>query len=541
MTGHVDPKPQASSPPILSQGLLSMGAYGINTAASFFAIIGIIRLLDKTEWGLFSLAIQIVAFTSMIADFGIGPVILRRLAIAPGRAATILLEATYGRLLLFAPAWLVSCAVGWWLEPDWTFFLILNVMLFNMVISAKVPVLRGTLDAFYRSQSRMGVPALTMALDAVMLLGAVLVIPASFTDPLSAMLVYTASNLLGAVLLFVGGLRLANTLNTEAVSPQWTGMRELIVVSAPLALYQLLNVLPVTIDVFLLKLFHDDVAVGTFTAALRIMTPLAVFPTIVAISAAPHFARASVAEDDGQRARLSRLFSLSVKTLLIGTVVMAGLGLGNTELLLAIAFKGKFDDAALPMALLFVVFLPMSLNIFLVELNNMRGQLRSNTQFAAILATVSVAAGVLLVWQYAAAGAAAAKLVAVTAGLVFLISHSRAGIAVAMKPVVARAAVLLLSLLAVRFLLADLHWLLANAVALLVVAVEVVVLRVYSVEEVSQWKSQLAALVGRGGDGEKGRGGDEEDGSGQGTPAPPCPPKSAEGRRRWKRGQEDPE
>lgn len=482
---------------VLSQGLISMAAYGVNTAASFFAVIGIIRLLGKEDWGLFALAIQIVASTSMIADFGIGPVIMRRLAIAPGRAASIVLEATASRVLLLVPTWLLSLVVGWWLEPGWEFFLLLNLMLMNLVISAKVPVLRGTLESLYRSQSRMGLPTVTTAIDALVLLAMVLVVPASFHDPVGAMALYTASNLLGALLMVASSWRFIRRLNTEAVRVTRAGMRELLATSAPLALFLMLNALHISIDSVYLKHFHGDVAVGLFNAALRIMTPLSIFPAIITISAAPYFARASVAEDDEQRARMSRLFSLSVKTLLIGSILLSGFGLTNAKLLLHAAFGGKFDDAVLPMALLFALFLPMSLNIFLVELNNARGRLRENTRFAAILATVSCVSGIFLISTYAAPGAAVAKFLAILVGLAFLIFHSREGIAVAMKPVLAKSAMLLLVLIGVRLLLDAQHWLLSNAAALLAFLAALYFLRVYTADEVAQWRAQFSSLLRR--------------------------------------------
>ncbi len=483
---------------ILSQGIISMIAYGVNFVASFFAVIGIANLLGPGQFGLFTLAIQVVAFTAMIADFGIGPVIMRRLAIAPGRSLSILLESTWSRLLLMIPTWLISLGIGWWLKPDFTFFLLLNIMLFNMVVSSKLPVLRGTLESFYRSQSRMGVPTVTMAIDSLVLLVAVLVIPMSFRDPVTAMIIYTASNIVGAGILLMLGIARARGVNTEPVRVSWTGMRELIAASAPLALYLLLNALHVSIDSMYLKSFHGEEQVGLFNAALRIMTPLAVFPTIIAISAAPYFARASVADDEEQRTRMSRLFSLSVKTLLIGSALLAGFGLTNAELLVRAAFKPAYADAVVPMAILCALFLPMALNIFLVEVNNARGHLRSNTQFAFILAAVSCTVGVPLIMLYAASGAAAAKMIAVLAGLAFLIHHSREGIAVAMKPVLWKTAVLFVSLIGVRLLLGDLHWLLSNGIALAVVAVEIAALRVFSADEMHQWKSQVMALFGKG-------------------------------------------
>lgn len=482
---------------VLSQGLLSMLAYGMNFAASFVAIIGMIRILGEASYGLFALAIQIVSFTSMLSDFGIGPVIMRRMAINPAACGRILLEATTARSLLLLPTWMISLVIGWILEPSGAFFLMLNLMLLNTLISSKLPVLRGTLEAFYRSQSRMGFPTLTMAIDSIVLLGAVIALPTMFTDPVTAMALYTGSNIVGALLLVGGTVRLTRRLNEEKVTVTWPSVRALIVSSAPLAVYLVLNALHISIDTIYLKLFHSNEAVGVFNAALRIMTPLAVFPTIVAISAAPAFARASVTDTKEQHGRISALFSLGVKTLLLGSVLLAGFGVTNADLLVTVAFREKFTDAALPMAVLFVTFLPMSLNIFLVEMNNARDRLRTNTLFALVIAIISLTLGPLLIIHFGASGAAATKFVAVSIGLIFLLWRSRAGLSLPVGSVAWKAGVLFALLLIPRLLLDELHPAFSNGAALLCVTAGILFLRVYSADEIARWKSLFAGLLRR--------------------------------------------
>jgi O-antigen/teichoic acid export membrane protein len=338
-----------------------------------------------------------------------------------------------------------------------------------------------------------------MAVDSLVLLVAVVSVPVMFRDPVMAMALYTGSNFLGAALLLWSSVRLARKLNTEPVGIAWSNVRSLIATSAPLALYLLLNALHVTIDSVYLKLFQTYEAVGVYNAALRIMTPLAVFPTIVAISASPAFARASMSMDDEQRRRMSSLFSLGMKTLLIGSVLLAGFGLTNADLVVKLAFKSSFADATVPMALMFLTFLPMSLNIFLVEINNARDQLRTNTSFAFLVAVVSLTIGApLIIWQ-GAAGAAVAKMVAVCVGLVFLLLRSREGLVMAVKPLLGKVLLLLLLLLVPRILLDGLHPLLSNGVALLCVVSGMVLLRIYNPDELSRWKEQLRGLRRVGG------------------------------------------
>ncbi len=482
---------------VLSQGVISMLAYGVNFIAGFFAIIGMIRILGKEPWGMFSIVIQVVAFTSMLADFGIGPVIMRRLAIAPGRSAGIVLEATYARLLLMLPTWIITMVIGLALGSSREFFVMLNLMLCNMLISSKLPVLRGTLESFYRSQSRMAFPIITMAIDAIVLLALVVVLPQYFHDPVDAMMLYTASNLIGAVVLVAGSISYARSLGTEPTHVTWAGIRELLIASSPLAAFLLLNALHVSIDTMYLKLFHGNEQAGVFNAALRIMTPLAVFPTIIAISAAPRFSRTSVSDSIEQRDRMGRLFSLSVKTLVVGAVLLAGFGMTNAQYLMDVAFVSKYDDAVLPMTILFALFLPMSLNMFFVELNNARGSTTINTRAAAVLAAVSIVAGIPLIMTYAATGAALAKLTATVVGFAYLLRHSREGITFAMKPLVFKAALLLAVLIGVRLALDDTHILLSNGAALLAVSACIFALQMFSSDELLRWREQIGGLFGR--------------------------------------------
>lgn len=482
---------------ILSQGLISMLAYGVNVTVSFLAVFGMMRIMGSHSWGVFSLALQIVAFTSMLADFGISPVIMRRLAIAPERSASVLADATVTRLLLLVPAWILTIGIGLWLDPSWKFFVLVNVMLVNTIISSKLPVLRGSFDAYHRSQSRMGFPTMMMALDSVVLLLLVLLRPDLFHDPVTAMIVYTGSNTLGAIFLLIGTARHMRKVNTSPLRVSRDSIRELLGESWPLALFLLLNALHMSIDSIYLKIFHGEVAVGNFNAALRIMTPMGVYATIIAISMAPYFARASVEQNDEQRERTRRLFSLSIKTLLVGAVLLAVIGATNTRLVVDIALKGKFAGAYLPMVILFVAFIPKSVNVFLVEVNNARGQLARNTRLAAIMAVTSVVAGLLLIAPYGATGAAVGRSLAIMAGLVYTTMSIRQDIRMPMAGILLKSAGILVTFVALRWALDGLHPILSNLIAFTVAAAEVFAFRVFSASEMQQWKLQIASMLGR--------------------------------------------
>jgi O-antigen/teichoic acid export membrane protein len=256
-----------------------------------------------------------------------------------------------------------------------------------------------------------------------------------------------------------------------------------------------LNALHISIDSIYLKIFHDDTSVGLLNAALRILTPLAVFPTIVALSAAPYLARASMAADSGERTR--QLFTLGLKTLVVGAVLLALFGAANARTLIYLAFKQEYAQAGLPMIILFITFLPMSLNMFLVEVNNARNMLTRNTVLATIFAGVSVMIGPLLIIPYDVPGAAAAKLLAVLAGMAYLLPATRRELQVPLCPILCKALALIAALLLTWYLTEGMHVVAANAIGLAVFAACVFLLRFFSQEELLQWKTQIAGLFGR--------------------------------------------
>lgn len=497
--GHAMIEPRAStSSGVLSQGLLSMLAYSVNFIASFFAIIAIIRIMGKESYGVMALAMQIVAFTSMLSDFGIGPVIQRRLAIDASRCMTVLKEAVTARLILLLPTYVLTMLIGLALEPSGSFLLVLNIMMLNIVISSKLPVLRGTLETLYRARSKMGFPSMAMAVDSLVLLGAVLSMPMMFTDPVIAMAVYTGSNVLGATMLLWGGLRMARTLSTETSSGVTVrNIRALLLSASPLAVYLVLNALHVSIDTIYLKIFHGDADVGVFNAAMRIMTPLAVLPAVIALSVSPAFARGSIASDDAGRERVSELFSLSVKTVFIASLLLTGLGMANAGLIVGVAFKQQLNDAIQPMIVLFVVFIPMSLNILLIEVNNANDKLRTNTIAAAVLAGMSLILGPLLVMHYGTTGAAINKFIAASAGLIYLASRSRSLFSFRVRSLVWKSAVILACFAGALYVLRDVHPLVSNPTALLASVAGLFVLRVYTTGELLRWKEQLTAMFRR--------------------------------------------
>ncbi len=483
---------------VLSQGLISAVAQGVNSLASFFAIIWMIRLMGKDPYGVFSLAIQITALTSMLADFGMGPIIMRWMAINPRRSASILLEATVTRLFLLIPTLILANVIGYLLYPSWQFMMVLNVMMLNVFISSKIPVLRGTLEAFFRSQSLMGVPTLLAAFDSIVLLSLVIFLPALFQDSLSAMMMYTVANILGGTILLWLTVRKLKTINIEPVRIQRQSIRKLVRESAPLAVFLLLNALHQSIDSIYLKLFHTDAAVSVYNAALKIMTPLAMFPTIIAISAAPFFARASIADSEEQRHKTDTIFSFGIKTIVLGGMILSILGAFNAERLIHLVFPTEFDDAINPMIVLFAVFFPLSINLFLVEMNNARGFQRRNTVFTGIMASVSIIAGFFLVRDYAATGASVTKLLAVVAGLTYLWSVSRKGLTVRITRMMVKAGGLALALIAVMLFFGASHPMLSSIIVLFAFGMAIFAFRFFTRDEYDLWKSQIRSMLGSG-------------------------------------------
>ncbi len=487
--------PALSSKGVLSHGIVAIAAQALNAAVTYFAILIIINELGEVRYGMFSYTMVIIGITSMLADFGMNPVLLRQMSRTPGRSGQIVLEATLARLILIVPAAILTNVIGLIQRQEADFMVILNIMLLNMIFSAKLPIIRGTFETLFRSRARMSVPVLLALLDSAVLLLLALGWRQLFRLPRDAMIAYSASNLGGFFILLFLSLAMLRRGPRSSLRIEWKSIRILLRESAPLALFLILNALHLYIDSIYLDHYFSKQEVGEYNAALRLIIPLLSIPTMVGWAVAPFIARFSAQADPSGAGKIRTLFGLGMKTLLLFGACAAVIGWREAETFVRLAFGGKYAGSVTPLLLYLVSYPVVAMNLFQVEVNNALGRQSRNTWAALIMALVSAAAGAMVIPFYGVPGAAGTKAFSVAVGFLFLFVALRRDITWNALLTFLKALVLTLLMAGVSLLVPARFWVAQCFAAAAIAGIGLLAVRYYSAEEIQLWKGQLAPIL----------------------------------------------
>jgi O-antigen/teichoic acid export membrane protein len=484
-----------SSKRVLSQGLLTIGAQLVNSLVTYFSILIIINALGEFRFGMLSYTMVISAMTMMIADFGMNPIILRTIARKLNSTKQIILEATVLRFLLLVPTFVLTNIVALVQHESGEFFLLVNIMLLNTLFSAKMPIIRGTLESFFRAESRMSIPTILALADSLILLGLALLCKSLFTSSLSAMIAYTLPNLVGFIALVCWSFLRLRSPSYGSWRMHLASMKELMLESAPMALFLFLNAVHTQFDSVYIDAFFTKTEVGIYGAAFRLTLPLLSIPTMVGWAFVPFIARLSITAGHESKQRIVLLYSIGLKSLALLACAIAVLGYFDSSTLVQLAFRGAYGGAVAPLMILLGSYPFVALNLFQVEMNTSLGYQKRNTVLAFIMMMCSLVLGYVFVQRYGINGAAWTKTFAVVAGFLYLFTrfqkdlHWRYGGSV----------VKLLIILAVVFASASFiphHFFIVRLFAVpCLFLIGSIVTGYFNPEELALWKTQIRSFL----------------------------------------------
>lgn len=483
-----------SSKHVFTRGALSFTAQIANSAITYFAVIVIMRMLGEAQYGQFSYAIVVTGMTAMLADFGMNPIIFRRMAQEPLRCKQIILEATLLRVTLLLPTVALTNVVAFLQQQPWDVIAVLNVMLINVIISGKLQMVRSTFETLFRARARMHVPSLLGLLDSCVLLCFALIAPAFFSRPLEAMFVFTFSNLLGFVLIIGWTLALLSRERDSQWKVERASMKAFLAECVPVAAFLGLNAVHVYIDSLYLGSLVSVQALGEFNAALRLFALFLVLPTTVGMSFIPFIAQAH-ATANGNVERILRLYTVGAKSLLIVATCLGIAGWQASGGIVALLFRGEFSASVTPLIFFFLSYPFIALNLFNVEVNNALALQRRNTLLALLLAVFTLILGYPAIQLYGLLGAAAAKYAAVVCGFVFLSVLMHREIRWRFTPSALRTVAIAAICIGILFAMPAGMWLLRSAVVVAVFAVGIIATRYFTTDEIALWKQQLSPIL----------------------------------------------
>jgi len=468
---------------ILRSGSLMFLSQIVNLIIGLATTVLIARSLGEGNFGVFTSLIATVALISIIPDFGFGPILVRELVQKPGSVGIIVGTSLVLRSVLFVGTIVLLNVILLLLHADGDRSLLINVMLLNVLFSAKLPVLRNVLESVFRSRLKMGIPVAMTILDSTVLFIFVLMLLRSDTSVLTFVILYTVSNIPGFLLMLAATRQVSNA--SFSFDPNLA--KSLVVFAFPVFLYAVFIAVYSNADVLLLQYTQGDYQTGIYGAAARLAGPLSFVSNAVTVALYPSLSKLT----DGGVENRGTIVRLGFKILAVIGVSVAIFGFFSARTITALLYGAKFQGSWLPLSFLLFAQVFSFLSFFFTNVNTAINRQSLNTLFAVLVCTTNIGLNLLLIPHWSASGAAVAKLVTEFVGCLFLLAILRKFVTFDSMRVLSKILGLTILLSLGLFLLQGFNFILFLVLGCVVLLVLLVVLRVFDESEVSKLKMAL--------------------------------------------------
>jgi O-antigen/teichoic acid export membrane protein len=468
---------------ILRSGSLMFLSQIINMLIGLATTVLIARSLGEDNFGIFSSLIATVALVSIIPDFGFGPILVRELVQKPEKIGAIVGTGLVLRFVMFVGTLVLLNVILLLLHVDDNRSLLINIMLLNVLFSAKLPVLRNVLESVFRSRLTMGIPVVFAILDSAILFIFVLMLLRPDTSLLTFVILYTVSNIPGFLLMLVATRRATNV----PFSFDRNLARSLVVFAFPVFLYAVFIAVYSNADVLLLQYTLGNYQTGIYGAAARLAGPLSFVSNAVTVALYPSLSKYA----HGAGENTGNVVRLGFKILAVIGVSVAVFGFFSARPIATFLYGTKFQESWLPLSILLFAQVFAFLSFFFTNVNTAINRQVWNTLFAVTLCTANIGLNLLLIPHWSASGAATAKLLTEFVGCVLLWMILRRFVTFDSAEMLSKILGLTILLSSAMFLLKGLNIVLFLVLSFAVLLLLLVVLRVFDESEMSKLKLAL--------------------------------------------------
>ncbi len=399
-----------------------------NSASVFFAqllslgtslgvTILMARYLGRDGFGLFSYALVFVNIFAMLADFGMQTILVREMARSRWKPAELLTGAVVikGSLSLLAIALTISAA--WTIGYPHKLFVVIAILAFSIPVSFKFYTFRAIFESHFNATLRMQVPMLFQLLDSLLLFGTIAALVYHHAGLETLVMAYVLCNLPGFFLtIYVATrrIKIRRTLDKKLIA-------FLLKESLPLWIYTILMTLAVSVDSFLLRDLQGEAALGIYSAALRLTSPLLFIPQGIAASLLPLLSRYHQ-ESQGKKAIA---FNLGMKITLLPAVALAVAATFLGAELIQLLYSEAYSDSVEPLIILMWSQAFFFLGYFFTNALTSANLQQMAYPAAAAMLLSNGAGGWILIQKLGPNGAAIAKFISHFVGFLVLVISTR--------------------------------------------------------------------------------------------------------------------
>lgn len=324
----------AAGPAATRGGGLRVGGYLLGVLVGALAAALLFRHLGKTNVGLYTLAVSLVAIVGAFSDLGLTAIGVREISQLPPEDGWSLARDLLGLRITLTVIGVAAATTVAWLAYSGTLAagvalagtgLLLQAIQDNFAIPLTVGLRLGWVAALDLSRQLLT----TLLTVLLVLLGSGLVPFLGISIPVGLIV-------LPATVALVRGVRsLAPTFN-------WQRWRRLVGSMVPFAVAVAASALYLRVAILLVSVLSDRTQLDYFGVSFRIVEVLTLVPALLASSAFPIFARAAGSDHDRLGYGLSKVFEVS---LILGAWVAISIAIG-APLAVAVIGGPQFKGAA---------------------------------------------------------------------------------------------------------------------------------------------------------------------------------------------------
>ena len=242
--------------------------------------IAVARMLGVQKFGLLAFAYALSDICLALPSFGFDWLTVRELARRPSRASRFLVNISLVKVALYVPM-AGLCTLAVLLGPNVQARLFVVLVVF-MIAATQQHLLFGC--CFFRAMEKMEREALVRLILAVLSLvtGLVVLLAGFELKALVVSRVAVSLFCLGLAILFI-----KKDLGVSPLKPSWRYAKTLVRMSAPLALFYMLVMVYISLNLVILGFIKGNLATGYYSAAFKIIALVLYVPASVAGAALP--------------------------------------------------------------------------------------------------------------------------------------------------------------------------------------------------------------------------------------------------------------
>ncbi len=374
----------------------------ISIAFNFFSITLAARYLGVDSFGKFSYILAVVVIVSKLIDFGFSPIVFREHS-NDKKNYSLLNTALIIRTLFFFVVLALFNLALWLFSFETIETLLANILLFNTFFSTKFISIRELLDIPFKVRLAMHYPMMVILIDNCILLLFVIAMPYFNGGITYFVTVYVISNIPGFILiLFFLRKRYQFIPKFNLENAKW-----LFITSLPLYGFVLVDILYQQLELLFLNHYHDYYEVGIYSAGLRLVMPLLIFPSAIINTVFPIITKNIKTDNKQNEVIINTVF----KVLFFFAFILA-IGVAfHSSSLVTFVFGNDYIEAAIPVTILFFAQIFVYYSFFSTNLTIAYNKQKWNIYFMLALLIGNTFLNFILVPLYSFTGAGTAKLI----------------------------------------------------------------------------------------------------------------------------------